>query len=64
MESNRINELYNKICLYFANSKGLDKLDAYLKSLRVENGLLMKENRLWVVDKGQLQLEVIKKIHN
>ena len=51
MESNQNNELCNKICLYLANSKGLDKPDIYLKSLRVENGLLMKENWLWVADK-------------
>lgn len=42
IESNQINELYNKICLYLANPKGLDKLDIYLRDLRVENGLLMK----------------------
>ena len=46
MESNQNNELCSKICLYFANPKGLDKPNAYLKGLRVENGLLMKENRL------------------
>ena len=46
MESNQINELCNEIHLYFANPKGLDKPDAYLKSLRVENGLLMKGNWL------------------
>ena len=46
MESNWNNELYSKICLYLANSKRLAKSEVYLKSLRVENGLLMKENRL------------------
>ena len=42
MKSNQVNELCSKICLYLANPKGLDKLDAYLKDLRVENGLLMQ----------------------
>ena len=44
IESNQINELYNKIRLYFANPKGLDKPDAYLKGLKVKNELLMKGN--------------------
>ena len=64
MESNRNNELCSEICLYLANPKELDKPDAYLKDLRVENKLLMKRNRLWVTNKGQLQLEIIKKIHD
>ena len=64
MESNQINELCNKIHSYLANLKGLDKPDAYLKGLRVKNRLLIKGNRLWVADEGQLQLEVIKEIHN
>ena len=64
IESNRNNELCSKIRLYFANPKGLKKLKVYLKGLRVENGLLMKGNRLWVADKDQLQLKVIKKIHD
>ena len=46
MESNQNNKFCNKICAYFANSKGLEKLEAYLKDLRVENGLLMKGNWL------------------
>ena len=53
-ESNRNNKLCNKIRLYFANQKGLEKLEAYLKGLRVENGLLMKENQLWVAKEGHL----------
>ena len=64
MESNRNNELCSKIRLYLANPKGLEKPKVYLKSLRVENRLLMKGNRLWVVNKDQLQLKVVKKIHD
>ena len=64
IESNQKNELYSKICLYFANSKGLEKPEVYLKGLRVENKLLIKGNRLWVVNEDQLQLKVIKKIHD
>ena len=63
-ESNRNNELCNKICFYFASQKGLKKQEAYLKGLRVENGLLMKRNWLWVAKEGHLQLEVIKEIHD
>ena len=63
-ESNRNNELCNKIRLYLANQKGLEKLEAYFKDLRVENRLLMKGNRLWVAEEGYLQLKVIKEIHD
>ena len=63
-EFNRNNELCNEIHSYLANQKGLEKPEAYFKGLRVENGLLMKGNRLWVAKEGYLQLEVIKKIHN
>ena len=64
MESNWNNKLCSKICLYLANPKELEKLNAYLKGMRMENGLLIKGNRLWAANKGQLQLEVIKKIHD
>ena len=46
MESNQNNKLCSKIRSYLANPKGLDKPDAYLKGLRVENRLLMK--RKWL----------------
>ena len=45
-EFNQNNKLCNKICSYFANQKGLEKPEAYLKGLKVENELLMKENWL------------------
>ena len=64
MESNQNNELCSKIRSYFANPKGLEKPEVYLKSLKVENKLLMKRNQLWVANKDQLQLKVIKQIHN
>ena len=61
---NRNNKLCSKICSYFANPKRLNKPKIYLKDLRVENELLMKGNQLWVANEGQLQLEVIKEIHD
>ena len=64
IESNRVNKLCSEIQLYLANPKRLDKPDAYLKGLRVENRLLMKENQLWVANESQLQLEIIKKFHD
>ena len=64
IEFNWNNKLCSKICSYFANPKKLDKPDTYLKDLRVKNKLLMKGKQLWVANKNQLQLEVIKKIHN
>ena len=64
MEFNHNNELCSKIHLYLVNPKELEKLKIYLKNLRVENELLIKKNWLWVTDESQLQLEVIKKIHD
>ena len=64
IESNQNNELCSKIRLYLANPRGLKKPEVYLKGLRVENGLLMKGNWLYITDKDQLQLKVIKEIHN
>ena len=63
-ESNQNNKLCNKICLYLTNLKGLEKPETYLKGLRVENGLLMKGNWLWVAKKDHLQFKVIKEIHD
>ena len=64
IEFNWVNKLCSEIRSYLANPKRLDKPDAYLKGLRVENGLLMKGNQLWVANESQLQLEIIKKSHN
>ena len=63
-EFNQNNKLCNEIHSYFANQKRLEKPEAYLKGLRVENGLLMKKNWLWVAEEGHLQLEVIKEIYD
>ena len=46
IKSNQNNKLWNEIRSYLTNQKGLKKPEAYLKGLRVENGLLMKGNRL------------------
>ena len=64
MESNQNNELCSKIRSYFANLKGLEKPEVYLKGLKVENRLLMKRNWLWVTDEDQLQFKVVKEIHD
>ena len=53
-EFNQNNKVCNKICSYLANPKRLEKPEAYLKSLRVENRLLIKRNWLWVAEKGHL----------
>ena len=52
MEFNQNNKLCSKIRSYFANLKRLDKPDTYLKSLRVENRLLMKRKQLWVTNEN------------
>ena len=64
MESNWNNELCSEIYLCLTNPEGLEKPEVYLKNLRVENRLLIKENWLWVADKDQLQLKVIKEIYD
>ena len=64
IESNQNNELCSKIRSYLTNPKRLEKPQIYLKGLKVENRLLMKRNWLWVANKNQLQLKVIKEIHN
>ena len=56
-ESNQKNALFTQIYEYLANPVGQDRLDVYLHGSKVSNGLLYKDNKLWV-DKN-LRLDVI-----
>ena len=49
IESNQEDEICTEIREYLANPKGKEQLDTVSKSLKVDdNGLLRKENMLWV----------------
>ena len=47
---------------YLANLVGHDKLNVYLRGNRVENGLLYKDNKLWIAD--NIRLDVIQEVHD
>ena len=62
-ESNQNNSLFTKICEYLANPMDHDRLtDVYLRGSRAANGLLYKDNKLWVTD--DLRLDVIREVHD
>ena len=61
-QSNQANALFAKVREYLANPKAHDRPDVYLQGSRVENGLLFKENKLWVAD--DLRLDVIREVHD
>ena len=61
-EANRADELCNQICEYLETSSKRPRLRTHLNSCRISNGLVMKENCLWVPK--HLQLRTIKKMHD
>ena len=62
-ESNRNDVLFNEIREYLANPADHDRpTDVYLRGSRVANGLLYKDNKLWVAD--DLRLDVIREVHD
>ena len=61
-ESNRTNVLFKEICKYLANPKDHDRPNVYLRSSQAENGLLYKNNKLWVTK--DLRLDIIQKVHD
>ena len=61
-ESNKTNVLFEEIRKYLANPEGHDRPAVYLWGSRAENGLLYKDNKLWVTE--DLRLDVIQEIHN
>ena len=61
-ESNRTNVLFSEICEYLVDPEGHDRPDVYLRGSKAENGLLYKDNKLWVAE--DLGLDVIREIHD
>ena len=63
-KSNREDKLCKEIYEYLTNSKGLEKPDIFCKGLRVDDRLLLKENKLWVSNDSELWLKVIREVHD
>ena len=61
--SNRNDVLFKEIREYLANPADHDRpTDVYLRGSRAANGLLYKDNKLWVAD--DLRLDVIREVHD
>ena len=61
-EANRNNVLFMEVREYLANPEVHDKPNVYLRGSRAENGLLYKDNKLWVAK--SLRLDVIREVHD
>ena len=61
-ELNQSNVLFSEVREYLANPEGHDRPAVYLRGSRVENGLLYKDNKLWVSE--DLRLDVIREVHD
>ena len=55
-ESNQNHSLFTEVCKYQANPKNHDRPDVYLRGNRAENGLLYKDDKLWVAKDLRLDL--------
>ena len=64
MEANRADELCIQIRAYLEAPSEQAKPTVHLNSCRISNGLLMKEDRLWVPEGEDLRLELIKEVHD
>ena len=61
-ELNQSNVLFTEVHEYLANPENLDRPAVYLRGSRAANGLLYKDNKLWV--DNNLRLDVIQKVHD
>ena len=61
-KSNRADVLFTKICEYLADPETHDRPNVYLRGRQAENGLLYKDNKLWVAE--SLRLDVIQEVHD
>ena len=61
-EANQKDALFTEVREYLANPVDQDRLIVYLRGSRVANGLLYKDNKLWVND--DLRLDVIWEVHD
>ena len=64
-EANRKDELCSQIRAYLEAPSERAKPTTHLNSCKINNGLLMKTDRLWVPEGGEnLRMRVIKEVHN
>ena len=61
-EANRRDALFTEVREYLANPVEHDQSTVYLWGSQVENGLLYKDNKLWVAK--DLRLDVIREVHD
>ena len=61
-KANQKNALFTEIREYLANPNNFDRPAVYLRGSRAANGLLYKNNKLWVND--DLRLDVIQEVHD
>ena len=61
-ELNQSNVLFLEVRKYLANPEDHDRPNIYLRGSRAANGLLYKDNKLWVAD--DLRLDVIREVHD
>ena len=62
-EANRTDVLFTKVREYFSNPEDHDQpTNVYLRGSRAANGLLYKDNKLWVAE--DLRLDVIREVHD
>ena len=61
-KANRRDALFTEVREYLANLVEHNRPTVYLRGSRVENGLLYKDNKLWVTK--DLRLDVIREVHD
>ena len=64
--ANRNDNLYTRICAYLEAPGKIAKPTVHVNSCKINNGLLMKINHLWVLEgkDKQLRLKMIKEVHD
>ena len=63
-DANRADKLCIRIRAYLEAPSKRAKPTVHLNSCRISNGLLMKKDRLWVPEKEDLRLKLIKEVHD
>ena len=61
-EANQSDALFTEVREYLANPENYYRPTVYLRGSRAANGLLYKDNKLWIAD--DLRLDVIQEIHD
>ena len=63
-EANKTDELCIQICKYFKALSKQKRPTTNLNGCRINNGLLMKSNQIWIPKKNYLHMKTIKKVHD